>query len=112
MEHSHSAPAGKYPESFAFNIDWFRLEDTSKTESVNISHQIARQTEGYLTLEFRFRLPEKMDYARWQLKDLKDAGVSITTIDNILYIESKAGRKVSLQSIETDREYGVQVRLI
>ena len=39
---------------------------------------------------------------------MKDAGVSITTIDNTLYVESKAGEKVSLQSIETDREYGVQ----
>jgi hypothetical protein len=102
------SPTGKYPESFAFNIDWFRLEDTSETKSVCISHQIARQTEGSLTLEFRFRLPKKMDHACWQLKDLKDAGVSITTIDNTLFVESKAGKKVSLQSVESDREYGVQ----
>jgi hypothetical protein len=102
------SPPGKYPENFAFNIDWFRLEDTSKTKSVNISHQIARQTEGYLTLEFRFRLPKKMDHACWQLKDLKDAGVSITTINNNLYVESKAGKKILLQSVESDREYGVQ----
>lgn len=96
------------PESFAFNIDWFRLEDTSETKSVNISHQIARQAEGIITLEFRFSLPQKMDNTRWQLKDMKDAGVSITTLDNVLYVESKAGEKVSLQSIETDKEYGVQ----
>ena len=50
-----------------------------------------------------------MDNAHWQLKDLKDAGVSLTTLDNVLYIESKAGKKVPVQSIETDREYGVQV---
>lgn len=103
------SPGGKYPESFAFNIDWFRLEDTSETKSVNISHQVARQSEGVITLEFRFRLPQKMDNAHWQLKDLKDAGVSLTTLDNVLYIESKAGKKVPVQSIETDREYGVQV---
>ncbi len=102
------SPAGKYPESFAFNIDWFRLDDTSETKSVNISHQIARQTEGFITLEFRFRLPNKMDYACWQLKDLKDAGVSITTLDNILYVESNAGKMVAIQTIKSDVEYGVQ----
>ena len=102
------SPAGKYPESFEFHIDWFRLEDTSDTKSVTISHQIARQSEGILTLEFRFRLPEKMDNARWQLKDMIEAGVSITTLDNILYAESGAGNKVPLQSIESNREYGIQ----
>jgi hypothetical protein len=105
------SPSGKYPESFAFNIDWFRLEDTSETKSINISHQIARQTEGFITLEFRFRLPKKMDHACWQLKDLKDAGVSITTLDNILYVESKSGKKIPLQSIEPDKEYGVQAHV-
>ncbi len=103
------SPPGKYPESFSFDIDWFRLEDTSDTKSVSISHQIARQSDGSLTLEFRFRLPQKMDNAFWQLKDLKDAGVSITTLDNILYVESKGGKKVALQPIEQDREYGVSV---
>ena len=53
------SPGGKYPESFAFNIDWFRLEDTSETKSVIISHQVARQSDGLITLEFRFRLPKK-----------------------------------------------------
>ncbi len=105
------SPAGKYPASFAFNIDWFRLEDTSDTRSVGLSHQIARQAAGNLTLEFRFRLTEKMDHACWQLKDLKDAGVSIVTIDNTLYVESKGGKKVSLQSIEPGREYGVQANV-
>ena len=101
------SPPGKYP-SFPFNIDWFRLEDTSDTKSVSISHQIARQSDGFITLEFRFRLPQKMDNAYWQLKDLKDAGVSITTLDNILYVESNSGKKIAIQSIQPEREYGVQ----
>jgi len=96
------------PEYFAFNIDWFMLEDTSETKPVSISHQIARQTEGFLTLEFRFKLPKKMDNACWQLKDMKNPGVSIITLDNVLYVESKAGEKVPLQTIITDKEYGVQ----
>ncbi len=96
------------PEYFAFNIDWFMLEDISETKPVSISHQIARQTEGILTLEFRFKLPTNMDNARWQLKDMKNPGVSITTFDNVLYAESTAGEKVSLQSIVNDKEYGVQ----
>jgi hypothetical protein len=29
------------PEYFAFNIDWFMLEDISETKPVSISHQIA-----------------------------------------------------------------------
>ena len=104
---SFSPAGGIYPKRFEFHIDWFRLEDTCDTKSVSISHQIARQSDGALTLEFRFRLPQKMDHAYWQLKDLKDAGVSITTLDNVLYVESNKGNKIPIQTIEMDREYGV-----
>ena len=97
------SPTGK------FNIEWFRLEDNSDTKSVTISHQIARQKECILTLEFRFMMPKQMDYACWQLKDMTDAGISLTTIDNKLYAESESGRKVNLGVIEPNIEYGVQV---
>lgn len=37
-------------------FDWFRLEDISETDSVKISHQIARQEQGRIVLEFRMKL--------------------------------------------------------
>lgn len=36
-------------------FDWFRLEDVSETDSVAISHRIARQKHGKIVLEFRMK---------------------------------------------------------
>jgi hypothetical protein len=45
-----------YPEGFGFHSEWFKLVDKSATAAVTLKHQIARQTEGQITLEFRFRM--------------------------------------------------------
>ena len=84
-------PNCHYPDGFAFHSDWFKLVDTSTTAAVTIKHQIARQTKGKLTLEFRFKLPTRMDGAAWQLRDLKDAAISITTAGEDICYDSRNG---------------------
>ena len=90
---------------FAFHNDWFKLVDTSTSGAITLKHQIARQTEGALTLEFRFRLPAAMDGACWQLRDLEQAGVSLVTRGGNLCWESGA----VLMPYEINRDYGVKV---
>ena len=70
-------PTGVYGPEFQFHSEWFKLVDSNATASVALKHQIARQTEGQITLEFRFRMPNLMDGASWQLRDLEKPGVSL-----------------------------------
>jgi len=99
-------PTGRYPGGFAFHNDWFKLVDDSPTAAVTMRRQFPRQTAGSLTLEFRFSLPSGMDGACWQLRDLEQAGVSISTRGSDLQWD---GGPV-LQPLEANRSYGVKVR--
>ena len=103
------SPNCHYPSGFAFHSDWFKLVDTSTNATITIKHQLARQTEGPLTLEFRFKLPAKMDGVHWQLRDLQEAGVSLITADGNLCCETGDGKAVVLQPVQVDREYGVKI---
>ncbi len=98
-------PDCRYPRGFAFHSDWFKLVDTSTNAAITLRHQVARQTEGSLTLEFRFKLPAAMDGACWQLRDLERPGVGIVTSGGNLCWETG---KV-LMPYEINREYGVKV---
>jgi len=98
-------PTCLYPNGFAFNSDWFKLVDTSANRAVTLKHQIARQTAGQITLEFRFKLTKRMDGARWQLRDLHQSAVGLVTIGGNLCWENG---KV-LQPCGVNREYGVKV---
>ena len=102
-------PTCLYPEGFAFNSDWFKLQDTSSKFAVTLKHQLARQTEGLVTVEFRFKLPARMDGACWQLRDMKQAGVSLLTANGNLCYQGANGQMVTLQPIEADWDYGVKV---
>ena len=98
-------PTCLYPEGFAFNSDWFKLVDTSTNAAVTLKHQIARQTTGKVTLEFRFKLTKRMDGARWQLRDIDRSAVGLVTIgSNLCWETGKA-----LMPYEVNREYGVKV---
>jgi len=97
------------PDGETFHIDWFKLIDTSPTAPVTIKHKIARQTEGQITLEYRFKMPVKMDGVAWQLRDLQEPGVSIVTVDGNLCRENAEGEPMVLQSYDAGREYGVKV---
>jgi hypothetical protein len=98
-------PNCEYPQGFAFHSDWFKLVDTSPNSAITLKHQIARQTDGELTLEFRFKLPKLMEGVCWQLRDLEQAGVSLITRSGNLCWES--GQVIT--PIEPDRDYGVKV---
>jgi len=93
------------PSGFAFHNDWFKLVDTSSDGAITLKHQVARQTEGAVTFEFRFKLPTAMEGACWQLRDLEQAGVSLVTKGGNLCWETG---KV-LMPCETNRDYGVKI---
>ncbi len=101
-------PSGFFPNAFAFNVESFRLHDTNEQQAVTIRHQIARQTEGEVTWEFRFALPVSIEGAAWQLRDLNDAAVSIVVHNGHLCYET-ATRPVALVPIKLNHEYGVRV---
>lgn len=97
------------PDGEAFHIDWFKLIDTSATAPVTIKHQIARQSTGQITLEYRFKMPVKMDGVAWQLRDLQQPGVNILTVGGNLCCENAEGKPIVLQSYDAGREHGVKV---
>jgi hypothetical protein len=103
--HFEYQPDCIYPTGFGFHSDWFKLVDTSSDGAITLKHKVARQTEGTVTLEFRFKLPTAMEGACWQLRDLEQAGVSLVTKDGNLCWETG---KV-LMPCETNRDYGVKV---
>lgn len=98
-------PDCHFPDGFAFHSDWFKLVDTNRAAAITLKHQIARQTVGALTLEFRFKLPVRMDGVCWQLRDLSQAGVGLVTRGDNLCWESGS----ALMPYETNREYGVKI---
>jgi len=101
-------PSGFFPNDFAFHVESFQLQDTSAQSAVTIRHQIARQTEGQITLAFRFALPAPMEGAAWQLRDLQAPAVSIVAHDGKLCCET-AGQPLALVPIELNHEYAVLV---
>jgi hypothetical protein len=102
-------PTGVHPGGFAFHSDWFKLVDSSPSAAVTLRHQIARQTQGSITLEYRFRMPTKMDGAAWQLCDLHQPGVSLVTADGSLCCETPNGAHRVLLRYEADHDYGVKI---
>ena len=108
-ETDKSGGSWDYSRKKEFDLEWFKLIDTSDKAAVSIWHQIARQTEGKLTLEFRFKLPVRMDGACWQLSDLMQAGVSlITKGENLCWIDRGNKLKV-VMPYKPGQEYGVKV---
>ncbi len=98
-----------YSPKNEMSLDWFKLVDTSEKKPVVIRHQVARQAEGPVTLEYRFKLPSRMDGAAWELRDLEQAGVRLVTSGANLCFEDHAGKLEVIQSYEPGREYGVKV---
>ncbi|HEV2437305.1 MAG TPA: glycoside hydrolase family 99-like domain-containing protein, partial [Verrucomicrobiae bacterium] len=89
-----------------FNIDWFELVDTSPHGAITLKHQIAEQTAGPVTLEFRFNLPQRMDGATWQLCNLQQqAAVNLMTSGTNLCW----GNGQVLTPYTTNQDYGVKV---
>lgn len=103
-----SSPVGFFPGDFGFHVDWFRLNDNSTDHAVTIRHQIARQTSGIVTWEFRFMMPEIMEGAAWQLRDLEAAAVSILVRHGKLCCESPGKTPLSLKPIRAGCQYGVR----
>jgi|GEM_PF-1114901 len=98
-------PTGEIGVDFAFHSEWFKLVDTNTTASVTLKHQLARQTKGQITLEFRFRMPVVLDGASWQLRDLEQAGPSLLVQGGNLCW----GNGNIIVPLEANRDYGVRV---
>jgi len=103
-----SFPNGLMPKGFSFDVDWFKLIDTSSDYAVTIKKKIARQSSGEITLEFRFKLSARMEGATWQLRDLEQPGLSIVTSGENLCYQTKDGKLKVLSAYELNREYGVK----
>ena len=101
-------PSGFFPNEFGFHVESFRLRDTSDQRAVTIRHQIARQTDGVVTWEFRFMLPAAMEGAAWQLRDPETTAVSIVAYDGKLCCETADGA-VALGRLALGHEYGIKV---
>jgi hypothetical protein len=101
-------PSGFFPTNFAFNVVSFWLHDTNKQSAVTIKHQIAEQTAGKVTWEFRFMLPAAMDGAAWQLCDLSHPAVSLITQNGQLCYETR-GQPAALVPLTYGHEYGIKV---
>jgi hypothetical protein len=101
-------PPGFFPTNFAFNVVSFWLYDTNHQYAVTIKHQIAEQTAGKVTWEFRFMLPAAMDGAAWQLRDLIQPAVSIITQNGKLCYET-TNQPVTLVPLVYGHEYGIKV---
>jgi arylsulfatase A-like enzyme len=104
-----ASPVGFLPDQLGFHVDWFRLRDTSTDHGLTIKHQIARQTQGVVTWEFRFMMPQILDGATWQLRDLHAAAVSMIVHDGKLCCESTDRPPLALKQIQAGCEYGVRV---
>lgn len=100
-------PSGFFPNDFAFHVESFRLRDINH-DAVTLRHQIARQTEGKVTWEFRFMLPAAMEGAAWQLRDLQEPAVSLITCAGKLCYETP-GQPVALAPVVLGHEYGIKV---
>ncbi len=103
-----ASPVGFLPDQFGFHVDWFRLSDISTEQSVTIAHQVARQADGVVVWDFRFMMPEIMDGAAWQLRDLSATAVSLTAHAGQLCVESADAPPQPLAKIGAGREHGVR----
>lgn len=76
---------------------------------MSIQHQIARQSGGTVTLEFRFQMPALMDGVCWQLRDLHDAALSLITARGQLCWENSQAPPTVLQPCVAGHDYGVKI---
>jgi len=103
-----SSPSGFLPDTFAFHKDWFKLRDTSAEHAVTIRHQIARQTQGTITFEWRCMLPVAMEGAAWELRDLEKVAVGLIVQDGHLCCQTTGAAK-PLVPLELNHEYGIRI---
>lgn len=103
-----SSPSGFFPDGFAFHTDWFKLHDTSRHRALTIRHRIARQTEGKVTLDFRFMLPRFMEGAAWEIRDLEKVAVGIVCHEGALSYATST-LPVALTPLDANHEYGIRV---
>ena len=97
-----------YPKN-EMSLNWFKLADTSSEASESIRHLIARQTNGLLTFEFRFKLPKITDDISWGLLGLDGNGIVIKTDKSNLCFETSNKKLQVIQTYEPGTEYGVKV---
>ncbi|BBI36572.1 hypothetical protein KCTCHS21_59710 [Cohnella abietis] len=89
--------------------DTLKVSDTSQVLPVSMSRKFPEQTEGTITMEYRFKPLTIIDGLKWQLLDGDTAGVSIATSGSDLVLETSGGGKVTLQAYASNTEYGVKV---
>ncbi|MCD9021677.1 discoidin domain-containing protein [Cohnella silvisoli] len=87
----------------------FKVTADSTIAAVTMKKQIASQTTGKLTLEFRFKLLDQMNGVEWRLDGEGIPAVKIVTSSGYICYENASGNAVTLQSCSVDTEYGIKV---
>ncbi|MDF2921486.1 MAG: hypothetical protein K0R57_400 [Paenibacillaceae bacterium] len=88
---------------------WFKITDSSTILPVAMSKKFVPQTEGSITLEYRFKPGAIMDGLQWQLLDNDLTGFCIATQGNSLGLVTPSGEFAPLQTYAANTEYGVKV---
>jgi uncharacterized protein YjdB len=86
----------------------FRINDTSTALPVSMNKKFVSQSDGVITMEYRFKPVSIIDSVKWQLLEDDVAGVSIVTSGSNLRLETSGGNYVTLQAYSAGVEYGVK----
>ncbi|WP_217591672.1 stalk domain-containing protein [Cohnella sp. GbtcB17] len=88
-----------------------KISDASTRLPVSMSRKFPAQSEGTLTMEFRFKPFSVINGLHWQLLGGDTPGVSIATSasGSNLLLETSGGGTVTLQAYSANVEYGVKV---
>jgi len=87
----------------------FKVTDDSTIAAVTMKKQIASQSAGIITLEFRFMLLDPMNGVQWRLDSKGIPAVKIMTASGNVCYENASGNAVALQSCSVDTVYGIKV---
>jgi hypothetical protein len=89
--------------------NWFKINDTNDSAPFIMKKRFVKQTMGKTTWEFNFRLTNKMDGVKWQLRNGDTPVVVILTDAEDLCYEKPGGQPVRMFGYDANREYSVRV---
>lgn len=88
---------------------WFKVSDTSNLLAVSMDKKFNKQSNGKITLEYRFKPTTVIDGLRWELRSGNTVSVNVYTSGANLYMDNTGGNPILLQTYAANTEYGVKV---
>lgn len=93
---------------YAFG-EWFKLIDRGIGSGIRMRKGFVRQNKDKITLEYRFRMPVKMDWVVWELKGGEATAIRVYTYKNHLWYGDGRQMNIKLSAYEDNLEYGIKV---